>query len=208
MAVAGNVRTWCADASIPRTPCSIRAGPRFPRCSWFGRRTGPRGAGSTRASPTQWKSRQATHRLADRQSSPSCSSPRHSGCTSRRPPQRSAAGSSGCTILCSDPRWPRSTQLRDDGGRLTTLLPRPGCHARRSLPRGPRTFADPLSQRMEHARGTGPAGHHGHHGRGDRPQSGIRRGRGVQPGVQTRARTIPRLMAHSSAGQVRTLAMC
>jgi hypothetical protein len=53
-----------------------------------------------------------------------------------------------------------------------------------------------------------PAGHYGHHGRGDRPQSGIRRGRGVQPSVQTRARPIPRLMAHSSSGQVRTLAMC
>jgi AraC-like DNA-binding protein len=36
----------------------------------------------------------------------------------------------GYAIPCSDARWPRSTQLRNDDGRLTTLLPRPGCHAR------------------------------------------------------------------------------
>jgi hypothetical protein len=69
-----------------------RAGPRSPRCSWFGRRTGPQGVGSTRALLTHWKSRQARHRLADPQSSLSCSSPKRSGFISRRPPPPRAAG--------------------------------------------------------------------------------------------------------------------
>ena len=128
----GGDRTDVVDASIQRTRCSIRAGPRSPRRSWFGRRTGPQGTGSTRASHTHWKNRQASHRLADQQSSLSCSSPKRSGCISRRPPQWSAAGSLGYAIPCSDSRWPRSTQLRNEDGRLTTLLPRPGCHARGS----------------------------------------------------------------------------
>ena len=49
-------------------------------------------------------------------------------------PPRSAAGSLGYAIPCSEPRWPRSTQLQNDDGRLTTLLPRPGCHAHGSTP--------------------------------------------------------------------------
>ena len=126
MAVAGS-RTWCADASF-RGPL-FDPGDAFPGVRGLGRRTARRRCLTQHCLRT---GRIVAHGHADQQSSPSCSSPKRSGCTSRRPPPWSAAGSLGYAIPCSDPRWPRSTQLRNEDGRSTTLLPRPGCHARGS----------------------------------------------------------------------------